>query len=85
VNRADQKKVLTDFQKDFVREFHNLKEHPEIIFQQMYNRLQWGQGSTQEVIKPEFEKRSRPDFGKPWLHCKTRYRESEALIRTFRR
>jgi len=35
VNREDQGKVIEDFQKDFVREFHNLKGHPEILFQRM--------------------------------------------------
>jgi hypothetical protein len=44
MNRSDQRAVLEAFSKDFTREIHNLKERPDILWQQMYNRLQWADG-----------------------------------------
>src|SRR5664279_1778676 len=65
---------------------HNLQEMPDIIWQQMYNRLQWADGPDKDgpvakVIAPEFDKRTAPK-ARPWFHLNSRLRESEALIRT---
>ena len=86
MDRADQRKVLEAFSKDFVREMHNLQERPDIIWQQMYNRLQWTDGPAKDgpvakVIAPEFDKRTAPK-ARPWFHLNSRLRESGALIRT---
>ena len=40
MDRTDQRAVLKAFSRDFNREIHNLREVPDILWQQMYNRLQ---------------------------------------------
>jgi len=80
---SDQRTVLAAFSSDLNRELHNLREYPGIFWQQMYNRLQWADGEERDgpvskVIAPEFEKRTAPGV-RPWLHLKTRLRESSAL------
>ena len=44
MNRAEQRKVLDAFSRTLNREAHNLKEWPELLWQQMYNRLQLAGG-----------------------------------------
>jgi len=85
--RADQRLVLEAFRKVLGQEAHNLTQRPDLLWQQMYNRLQWADGPQKGrvntgVLAPEFEERSKPGAG-PWLRSLTRLRESEALIRTF--
>lgn len=37
----DQLKVLDAFSKALQRETHVLKDHPDLLWQHLYNRLQW--------------------------------------------
>jgi WD40 repeat protein len=87
MNRNDQRKVLEAFSKDFIREMHNLRERPDTLWQQMYNRLQWAGGEEEngpvlEVITTDFMRRIYTG-ARPWFHNKCRTRESEAFIRVF--
>jgi len=82
--RSEQKTVLTAFRRTLSQERHNLLERPEILWQQMYNRLQWADGEEKagpvtKTIGPEFVKRTAPGT-RPWLHNKCKIRESEALV-----
>ena len=88
MTRADQRQVLEAFSRDYTRELHNLlaadlERFPEFVFQQLYNRLQWHvtEGEAAERITREAARRCAPGRP-PWLHLRTRQRESEALIRT---
>ncbi len=88
MNRSEQKTVLEAFGKTLGQELHNLKEWPEILWQQMYNRLQWvdgeqSDGPVSKVIAPEFKKRTSPDT-RPWFHQINRTQESESIIRTLK-
>ena len=88
MTRADQGRVLKAFSRDYTRELHNLLaadlgRTPQFVFQQLYNRLQWRltEGEAAARITAEAARRCAP--GRlPWLHLRTRQRESEALIRT---
>jgi len=64
-NREEQHDVLTAFRRVLGQELHNLRERPEVLWQQMYNRLQWvddeeGDRPVLQVIAPEFQKRISP-------------------------
>src|SRR5450759_555122 len=85
MTRADQRQVLEAFSSDYARELHNLlaadlERIPAFVFQQLYNRLQWRitEGEAAERITAEAARRCAP-VRPPWLHLRTRQRESEAL------
>ena len=83
-DRKEQNEVMGAFRKALRREMHNLLGRPEILWQQMYNRLQWADGEGKggpvtNTIEPEFEKRTLPG-ARLWMHNKCRTMESEALI-----
>src|SRR5665647_3077264 len=88
MTRADQRQVLEAFSRDYTRELHNLPSadlgrFPAFVFQQLYNRLQWHvtEGEAAERMTDEAARRCAPGRP-PWLHLRTRQRESEALTRT---
>jgi len=86
VNHFEQKKVLKAFRKTLLQELHNLKEQPELLWQQMFNRLQWIDkekecGAINEIIEPEFRRRKTNPL-RPWAHNIIRPRESEAILMT---
>ena len=78
---GEQKMVLTAFSRALAREAHVLARQPELLWQQLYNRLQWEGAETQKVLVPEMAMRSSPGAA-PWARTRTRFRESEALLRT---
>jgi hypothetical protein len=57
MNRSDQHEVLERFFRTYIREVHNLKKYPEILWQQMYNRLQWADEGSKDspVLKTPVE------------------------------
>jgi len=84
MKRSEQKTVLSAFKRALSQERHNLLMRPEILWQQIYNRLQWADGEEKDgpvtkVVAPEFEKRTAQG-ARPWLHNRCRTSESEALI-----
>lgn len=87
MTRVDQRQVLKAFSRDYTRELHNLLatdlgRYPQFVFQQLYNRLQWhvAEGEAAERITGEAARRRAAGLP-PWLHLRTRQKESEALIR----
>jgi len=69
------------FSRAITREAHALTQRPDLLWQQLYNRLQWeGEGVKQDLALDLTERNARG--AKPWLRLKTPYRESEALVRT---
>jgi len=77
---VEPRKVLQSFSHTLRREAHVLVREPDLLWQQMYNRLQWEEGVT-PLFDQEFTRRSKPR-SKPWLHLRNPYNESGALVRT---
>jgi WD40 repeat protein len=83
-DRADQRFALQVFAQALGKEAHNLTRWPDLLWQQLYNRLQWVDGpvgAVGRVLAPELSERSKPD-AVLWLHTRTHLRESEALLAT---
>lgn len=88
MNITEKKIVLEAFRKTLGKELHNLMVWPDILWQQMYNRLQWEDeedkdGPVSSIIAPESKKRIHLDTN-PWFHQINRTVESESVIRTFK-
>lgn len=87
LNRSDQRAVLERFSRDFNREMHNLQERPDIIWQQMYNRLQWSDatsnsdGPVAQTIESEYARRRTGSVKRPWFHNLKKTKESESTVR----
>lgn len=87
MSRTEQRTVLEAFSRTLAREAHNLVQWPELLWQQMYNRLQWAddrdtEGLLQRMLQAELAERQQRG-ARSWLHLLTQPGESEALIRTF--
>ena len=67
--------------RSLAREAHVLTRQPELLWQQMYNRLQWEGEEVKQVLAWELAKLNTSG-SMPWLRLDTPTRESEALIRT---
>ena len=83
MNRVEQRTVLEALRKTLGQEVHSLRERPDILWQQVYNRLQWtvdeeGDGPLAQVLAAEFKGRISPG-ARPWLHLRSRLGESAAL------
>lgn len=74
--------TLEAFYQAFQRESHCLSHSPHLLWQQLFNRLQWRQGPIPELLGPELRMRSEPGV-EPWLRSRTPLREAESLITTF--
>src|SRR5450759_413392 len=73
--------TLGAFSRALGREAHVLIKQPDLLWQQLYNRLQWEGPPLAGRLSAERERRSRPG-SLPWINRYSRLRESEALIRT---
>ena len=78
---SDHISTLNAFSRALTREAHVLTAQPDLLWQQLYNRLQWEDGTAAKLVDTEREERRTSD-ARPWLRLKTPYWESEALIRT---
>ncbi len=52
--------VLAAFRRALAREMHVLRRDPGLLWQQLYNRLQWEDEPVPAVLEPEFERRRVP-------------------------
>ena len=75
-------RVLAAFQQALGRESHILVDHPELIGQQLVNRLQWEVDSEPELLGPILADFARA-ASQPWVRARSSARESASLIRTF--
>ncbi len=80
--RDDAARVLTAFEQALGRESHILVEHPELIGQQLVNRLQWEVDSAPDLLEPALVRFARA-ASQPWVRSRTGARESTSLVRTF--
>ncbi|HSB08825.1 MAG TPA: WD40 repeat domain-containing protein [Blastocatellia bacterium] len=72
---------LTRFAAALRRESHHLLKRPELLWQQLHNRLQWAGGETAQILHRAFAARTG-EGARPWLRTRTRFVESEPLTRT---
>src|SRR4030042_5032322 len=72
--------VLQAFSRSLRRESHVLIQHPNLLWQQMYNQLQWADAPSVGLVETERERRCDLDL-RPWGWAKSRGRQSDELIR----
>ena len=77
--RNERGAVLTAFARALRRETHTLQERPDLLWQQLCNRLQWEEAPVSALLAPAFEERSGPG-STPWVRTKTPFHESGALL-----
>lgn len=76
-----QHEILTAHARALGREAHILARSPNLLWQQLHNRLQWEGDEVEAGLAPQRLRRSRPE-ATPWLRVATPFWESEALLRT---
>jgi WD40 repeat protein len=77
----EQKIILQAFSRALNREAHILTNRPDLLWQQLYNRLQWEVEPVQKSLVAEFQRQTTPN-AKPWIRTRTNPQESGALSRT---
>ena len=77
----NQNKVLQALARTFTRENHVLTRHPDLLWQQVYNRLQWEPKEVFSIAEHQILTGKDSDRN-IWFKIKTPYRQSEALGRT---
>jgi len=81
VNPGRPEVILAAFSRALGREAHVLANSPNLLWQQLFNRLQWEDEPIPEILSPELERRSSPGSG-VWLRTRSPFRESSCLVRT---
>lgn len=80
VVRAERRATLAAYAETLGREAHHLARDPQLLWQQLHNRLQWGGDAVRAILEPERERRAQ-GTGR-WLWTRTPLSESKALQRT---
>jgi WD40 repeat protein len=80
LSAEEQLDVLEAFARPLGREVHVLSERPDLLWQQLVNRLQWDEHAARSVLHRERERR-RAEMTATWFRLRTRYRESVGLLR----
>ena len=78
---GQQRGIIEAFSRAINREASVLSQRPDLLWQQLYNRLQWDYESVQQTLAPEVQRRAAPG-ARPWAWLRTPIPESSALIRT---
>jgi WD40 repeat protein len=76
---VSQAAILDAFARALRRETHNLAQRPDLLWQQLHNRLQWVEGAVLTLVGPELERRTAPGMT-PWLRTRTPFREVDVLL-----
>jgi WD40 repeat protein len=79
--KQEQLHILDKYSQAINREVTFLARRGDLVWQQMYNHLQWADEPVTRTLGSELESR-RGDTGKLWFRMRTRPIESRALIRT---
>lgn len=74
--------LIQSFSRALNREMHILSRHPKLLWQQLYNRLQWDGDSVKTYINPEYQSRISQRT-RSWFKSRMAYTESKTLIRSF--
>jgi WD40 repeat protein len=78
---VDQRSVLDAFSRALQRETHVLKDHPDLLWQQLYNHLQWSV-DAKVILYAQLQERLTSS-SQPWFKINTQHKESDAFIRIF--
>jgi len=70
--------VLQAFSRALQRENHVLQESPDLLWQQLYNRLQWEGDECKHLLASELDIRNARG-AKPWFHSFSPPREHDAF------
>lgn len=86
--KEKQVSTLRAFRRALQQEAHILKPNPELLWQQLFNSLQWeakgnADGLISNLFALELENRTSPDTNL-WFQNSFRIKESKYLIRTFK-
>jgi WD40 repeat protein len=73
----NQKTILSAFARTLQRESHVLKDRPDLLWQQMFNRLQWEDEPLPSLLEVEAKGRDIH-----WIRRDTQFIESRNLLRT---
>jgi WD40 repeat protein len=76
-----QRPILEAFDRVLLREAHNLTRWPELLWQQLYNELQFERESVVATLAPELARRTAVG-APPWLWRRTPLGQSGALLAT---
>ena len=74
--------VLEAFARALRRESHGLIHRPDLLWQQLFNRLQWEEKEIGRLLTTDLDVRQLPDAS-PWLRSRTPPQESDALVATY--
>src|SRR5207249_4351378 len=77
----ESEEILSAFDLAITREAHNLRRWPELTWQQLYNRLQWGEEHVVPLLETERRRRTTPG-SRPWLRTHRSFGESEKVLLT---
>src|SRR5688572_3991735 len=72
---------LSVFSRSLDREAGLLAKRPDLLWTQLYNRLQWGAEPIRDALEPQLRRRTARGAG-PWFRSRTPHRESGTLLRT---
>ncbi|MBE0686157.1 MAG: WD40 repeat domain-containing protein [Anaerolineaceae bacterium] len=75
---TQQQSVLHSFSRALKREAFNLSQHPDLIWQQLFNRLQWAGDDARNAIESEYQHR-RKSNSKAWFCSLSHPQENEAF------
>jgi WD40 repeat protein len=78
---TDRNNVLNAFSSAISREAHVLAAYPHLVWQQLFNRLQWEALSPSQALGTALAHHSEAKE-RPWLHLRTPFRESGTFART---
>ena len=78
-DHKQQKTILESFSNALRREGHVLTQRPDLLWQQLYNYLQWEDEGIQKILSSELNKRSKIG-NKLWINNLTPLEESKSLL-----
>lgn len=73
--------ILKGCSQALTRESHVLTQHPELLWQQMYNRLQWEDKETSSFVAQAYQERRMNSSQALWARSRIPFRESPGTIR----
>ncbi len=80
INVEEQSTVLKAFSRALRREVHVLSQHPDLLWQQLYNNLQWEGLGINTILTVEKNRLTKFD-PKIWMHTRSPFSESKSLLR----
>ncbi|MCB2210392.1 WD40 repeat domain-containing protein [bacterium] len=76
-----QRQILQSYFDTLTKESHNLRNHPDLLWQQIFNRMQWEDGPVKDLLGSALAAHTAPG-AKPWFKSRMPYPESDRVERT---